>query len=174
MSNLLQNSDTPKDINQYPILKLVRTSVSLCVHGTLQHILPQFPLNFLGFSSQVCIQPRRRSKAPLLSRNAIKHRLFSESSLNQEVDSMLIMSPTSSSERNKQTMLISDLNNKQRVGKSAGEKCSAASVMSEKASNMSAFDAGAGPQSQVTLGAEPTPSSWCSPLQLGNPRGMFN
>lgn len=63
---------------------------------------------------------------------------------------MLIMSPTSSSERNKQTMLISDLNHR-KVG---SEKC-----VSVKASNVSAFDAGAVPEPQVTLGSEPTPSS---------------
>ena len=94
--------------------------------------------------------PRSRRRPPLRSLTAINYRHFSASE-DQESDSMLIMSPTSSSERNKQTMLISDLNHRVK-----SEKCN---VMSVKASNMSAFDAGAVLEPQETLGSEPTPSS---------------
>ena len=101
-----------------------------------------------GFTLQVF--PRSRRRPPLRSLTAIDYRQFSASE-NQEVDSMLIMSPTSSSERNKQTVLISDLNNR----KVNSEKCK----MAGKASNGSSFEVGAVPEPQVTLGSEPTPSS---------------
>jgi len=95
--------------------------------------------------------PRSRRRPPLKSLSAINYRPFnSELSEDLESSPMLIMSPTSSSERNKQTMLISDLNHR-KVG---SEKC-----VSVKTSNVSAFDAGAVPEPQVTLGSEPTPSS---------------
>ena len=94
--------------------------------------------------------PRSRRRPPLTSFTAINNRQFSASE-NQEAGSMLIMSPTSSSERNKQTVLISDLNNR----KVNSEKCK----MAEKASNGSSFEVGAVPEPQVTLGSEPTPSS---------------
>ena len=90
--------------------------------------------------------PRSRRRPPLRSLTAISNRQFSASE-NQEAGSMLIMSPTSSSERNKQTMLISDLNNR----KVNSEKCS-------MISNVSAFDADL-LEPQTTLGSEPTPSS---------------
>ena len=48
-------------------------------------------------------------------------------------------------------MLISDLNNR----KVNSEMCK----LAEKASNVSAFEVGAVPEPQVTLGSEPTPSS---------------
>ena len=117
-----------------------------------------------GLTLQVFPRPRRRP--PLKSLSAIKYRPFNSASEDLESSPMLIMSPTSSSERNKQTMLISDLNNR----KVNSEKCK----LAEKASNVSAFEVGAVPEPQVTLGSEPTPSSWCSPLQLGNPRGNLN
>jgi len=101
-----------------------------------------------GFTLQVF--PRSRRRPPLRSLTAIDYRQFSASE-NQEVDSMLIMSPTSSSERNKQTMLISDLN-----FKANSAKCD---VMGLKTSNVSAFEEGGVPEPQVTLGSEPTPSS---------------
>ena len=64
---------------------------------------------------------------------------------------MLIMSPTSSSsERNKQTVLINDLNHK----KVLSDKCN--NMVSVKASS---FDAGALAEPQETLGSEPSPSS---------------
>ena len=94
--------------------------------------------------------PRSRRRPPLSNLTAINYRNFSASE-NQESDSMLIMSPTSSSERNKP--LISDLNYR----RLKSEKCN--NVMSVNASNMSDFDAGAVPEPQVTLGSEPTPSS---------------
>merc|ERR1711936_1081598 len=100
-----------------------------------------------GFTIKVF--PRSRRRPPLRSLTAINYRKFSASE-DLESSSMLIMSPTSSSERNKQTMLISDLNHR-KVG---SEKC-----VSVKTSNVSAFDAGAVPEPQVTLGSEPTPSS---------------
>ena len=104
---------------------------------------------FAGYSLQVFSRSRRRP--PLRSLVAINYRPFSGSE-NQESDSMLIMSPKSSSERNKQPPLISDLNYKRVMS----EKCN---VMSVKASNVSAFDAGAEPQPDMTLGSEPSPSS---------------
>ena len=119
-----------------------------------------FPFPILGFILQTF--PRSRRRPPLTSLTAINNRQFSASE-NQEAGSMLIMSPTSSSERNKQTMLISDLNNR----KVNSEKCN-------MISNVSAFEEGDLLEPQTTLGSEPTPSSWCSPLQLGNPRGKFN
>ena len=121
-------------------------------------------LSISGLTLQVFPRPRRRP--PLKSLRAIKYRPFNSASEDLESSPMLIMSPTSSSERNKQTMLISDLNNR----KVNSEKCK----LAEKASNVSAFEVGAVPEPQVTLGSEPTPSSWCSPLQLGNPRGNYN
>ena len=102
-----------------------------------------------GLTLQVFPRPRRRP--PLKSLSAIKYRPFNSASEDLESSPMLIMSPTSSSERNKQTMLISDLNNR----KVNSEKCK----LAEKASNVSAFEVGAVPEPQVTLGSEPTPSS---------------
>merc|ERR1711878_66435 len=101
-----------------------------------------------GFTIKVF--PRSRRRPPLRSSIAINYRQFSASE-ELESSSMLIMSPTSSSERNKQTMLISDLNNR----KVNSEKCK----LAEKASNVSGFEVGAVPEPQVTLGSEPTPSS---------------
>jgi len=96
--------------------------------------------------------PRSRRRPPLKSLSAINYRPFnSELSEDLESSPMLIMSPTSSSERNKQTVLISDLNNR----KVNSEKCK----MAGKASNGSSFEVGAVPEPQVTLGSEPTPSS---------------
>jgi len=102
-----------------------------------------------GLTLQVFPRPRRRP--PLKSLSAIRYRPFNSASEDLESSPMLIMSPTSSSERNKQTMLISDLNNR----KVNSEKCK----LAEKASNVSAFEVGAVPEPQVTLGSEPTPSS---------------
>merc|ERR1712126_541640 len=93
-----------------------------------------------GLTLQVFPRPRRRP--PLKSLSAIKYRPFNSASEDLESSPMLIMSPTSSSERNKQTMLISDLNSK---------KCK----LAEKARNVSAFEVGAVPEPQVTLGSEP-------------------
>merc|ERR1712110_70123 len=91
--------------------------------------------------------PRSRRRPPLTSLTAISNRQFSASE-NQEAGSMLIMSPTSSSERNKQTMLISDLNNR----KVNSEKCN-------MISNVSTFEEADLLEPQTTLGSEPTPSS---------------
>jgi hypothetical protein len=102
-----------------------------------------------GFTLEVF--PRSRRRPPLKSLSAISYRPFDSASEDLESSPMLIMSPTSSSERNKQTVLISDLNNR----KVNSEKCK----MAEKASNGSSFEVGAVPEPQVTLGSEPTPSS---------------
>jgi len=87
----------------------------------------------------------------LKSLSAANYRQFNCASEDLESGPMLIMAPTCSSERNKQTLLISDLNNR----KVNSEKCK----LAEKASNVSGFEVGAVPEPQVTLGSEPTPSS---------------
>merc|ERR1712180_506648 len=69
-----------------------------------------------GLSLQVFPRPRRRP--PLKSLSAASYRQFNCASEDLESSPMLIMAPTCSSERNKQTLLISDLNNRRSIVKS--------------------------------------------------------
>jgi len=83
---------------------------------------------------------------------------------------MLIMSSTT--ERNKQSFNLPPFFN-------GGSKCDNMMMTVSKndaesnAPSSSSSDA-AGPQMCVTLGPVPSSSSWCSPLQLGSPRGHWS